>query len=69
LGIVESLELAGYQPYHATRADLLRRLGRDAEARVEYDAAISLSTWAPQRLFLEKRRAAVEGSGSDLLED
>jgi RNA polymerase sigma-70 factor (ECF subfamily) len=29
LSILDSLELKGYQPYHTTRADLLRRLGRD----------------------------------------
>ncbi|MFZ0173913.1 MAG: RNA polymerase sigma factor [Acidimicrobiales bacterium] len=62
LSIVDSLELKGYQPFHATRADLLRRLGRDAEATAEYDSAIALSTSAAERLFLENRRASLEGS-------
>jgi RNA polymerase sigma-70 factor (ECF subfamily) len=60
LSILDSLELEGYQPYHATRADLLRRLGQDSEAIAEYDSAIALSTSEPQRLFLETRRASVE---------
>jgi RNA polymerase sigma-70 factor (ECF subfamily) len=58
--IVDSLELKGYQPYHATRADLLRRLGRDSEATAEYDCAIVLSSSAAERLFLENRRAALQ---------
>jgi RNA polymerase sigma-70 factor (ECF subfamily) len=62
LSILDSLELKGYQPYHATRADLLRRLGRDSEATAEYDSAIALSTSGAQRLFLENRRASLESS-------
>jgi RNA polymerase sigma-70 factor, ECF subfamily len=62
LPILDSLELEGYQPYHAARADLLRRLGRDAEATAEYDSAIALSTSAAQRLFLGSRRASLERS-------
>jgi RNA polymerase sigma-70 factor (ECF subfamily) len=59
LSIVDSLELADYQPYHATRADLLRRLGRGEEAATEYDAAIALSTGPAQRQFLQNRRASL----------
>jgi RNA polymerase sigma-70 factor (ECF subfamily) len=58
LTIVDSLELEGYQPYHATRADLLWRLSRDGEATAEYDLAIALSTSAAERLFLEERRVS-----------
>jgi RNA polymerase sigma-70 factor (ECF subfamily) len=43
--------------YHAVRADLLRRLGRDAEAALAYDAAIERAATAPEREFLERRRA------------
>ncbi len=45
LAIVDGLDdaLAGYAPYHVTRADLLRRIGRPAEARAAYDAAIARS--------------------------
>lgn len=56
------LELKGYQPYHATRADVLRRLGRHSEATAEYDSAIDLSTSAAEGLFLENRRSSLEGS-------
>jgi RNA polymerase sigma-70 factor, ECF subfamily len=61
LPILDTLELEGYQPYHAARADLLRRLGRGAEATAEYDSAIALSASAAQRLFLARRRASLLG--------
>jgi RNA polymerase sigma-70 factor, ECF subfamily len=62
LSILDSLELEGYQPYHAARADLLPRLGRDSEAIAEYDCAIALSTSAAGSRFLAKRRASLESS-------
>ena len=43
LALVDALDLAGYHLFHAVRADLLRRLGRDAEAAAAYDAAIALT--------------------------
>ena len=43
LAEVNGLPLEGYHAYHATRADLLRRLGRSAESRAEYDRAIGLA--------------------------
>jgi RNA polymerase sigma-70 factor (ECF subfamily) len=49
--------LAGYQPFHAARADLLRRAGDAAAAAVAYDEAIALSTNAVERAELERRRA------------
>jgi RNA polymerase sigma-70 factor, ECF subfamily len=55
LELVSSLELDGYHPYHATRADLLRRLGRSDEARVEYLAALAKTSNAAERNFLEDR--------------
>lgn len=48
-------ELADYQPAHAARADLCRRLGRTAEAREAYQRALALTGQAPQRRFIEKR--------------
>ncbi|MGC4105156.1 MAG: sigma factor-like helix-turn-helix DNA-binding protein [Thermomicrobiales bacterium] len=48
--------LAGYHAYHATRADLLRRLGRDGEARSAYDMAIGLAGNASEIAFLTRRR-------------
>jgi len=56
---VELLDLDGYVPYHATRADLLRRVGRTAEAADAYDRAISLATADPERRYLAGRRAAL----------
>jgi RNA polymerase sigma-70 factor (ECF subfamily) len=55
LALVDALELDGYRYLHSTRADLLRRLGRSAEARTEYRRALSLTESAPERRFLERR--------------
>jgi RNA polymerase sigma-70 factor (ECF subfamily) len=57
LAIVDDLDLGSYHAFHATRADLLRRLGRFAEARAAYDQAISLTENAAERAWLAKRRA------------
>jgi RNA polymerase sigma-70 factor (ECF subfamily) len=59
LAIVDELPLADYRFFHATRADLLRRLGRDAEAAAAYDAAIARTENAVERAFLERRRDEV----------
>jgi RNA polymerase sigma-70 factor (ECF subfamily) len=56
---VELLDLDGYVPYHATRADLLRRVGRSDEAAGEYARAIGLTTVEPERRYLERRRDAL----------
>ena len=61
LAAVDALHLDGYHLFHATRADLLRRLGRDAEADAAYGAAIALATNASERRFLEHRRAVLAG--------
>jgi RNA polymerase sigma-70 factor (ECF subfamily) len=47
--------LGAYQPYHATRADLLRRAGRNAEAAAAYHRALELTTNAVERRYLERR--------------
>ena len=52
-------ELINYQPFHATRADFLRRLGRSAEARSAYAQAIFLSGNDSERAFLEARMATI----------
>src|SRR5205823_7016054 len=39
LALVDELDLDNYQPFHATRADLLRRLGRHSEAAAAYERA------------------------------
>ncbi len=50
-------DLADYRLAHAARADLCRRLGRPADARVSYERALALSNQAPERRFLERRLA------------
>ena len=59
LDLVEGLDLDGYHLFHAVRADLLRRLGRDAEAARAYEAAIAGTGNAAERAFLEGRRRAL----------
>jgi RNA polymerase sigma-70 factor (ECF subfamily) len=49
--------LADYQPYHAARADLLRRAGRTDEAAVAYRTALDLCRGEPERRFLARRLA------------
>ena len=51
--------LVGYHLFHATRADLLRRLDRHDEATAAYDEAIERVGNAAERRFLEERRAVV----------
>jgi RNA polymerase sigma-70 factor, ECF subfamily len=55
LALVDGLDLDGYQYYHSTRADLLRRLGRTGEARTEYERALELAHTEPERRFLQRR--------------
>ncbi len=55
LSLVERLDLDGYQYFHSTRADLLRRLGRANEARTEYQRALELADSEPERRFLRRR--------------
>jgi len=59
LALVEGLDLGRHHLFHAVRADLLRRLGRRAEAAAAYDAALALVRSGPERTFLEDRRASV----------
>ena len=57
LPLIDRLELDDYRYLHATRADLLRRLGRDDEARAAYRRALELAHAEPERRFLEGRLA------------
>jgi RNA polymerase sigma-70 factor, ECF subfamily len=59
LALVDGLELDGYHLFHAVRADLLRRLGRNAEAALAYDAAIAHTQNTAERAFLERSRQAL----------
>jgi RNA polymerase sigma-70 factor, ECF subfamily len=52
-------ELAGYHLLPATRADLLRRLGRDQEAAAAYREALELALTDAERRFLRRRLAEV----------
>ncbi len=61
LSEVDGLDLEGYHPWHATRADLLRRLGRSADARDAYDAAIGLAVNPAEIRYLRRRRASLGG--------
>jgi RNA polymerase sigma-70 factor (ECF subfamily) len=62
LALVDELELDGYHLFDAIRADLLRRLGRDGEAALAYDAAISRAQNTAERAFLEGRRRDLAGA-------
>jgi RNA polymerase sigma-70 factor, ECF subfamily len=61
LGVLDDLPLERYHLFHAIRADLLRRLGRDEDAALAYEAAIELAGNAAERAFLQRRRDALAG--------
>jgi RNA polymerase sigma-70 factor (ECF subfamily) len=61
LGVVDGLHLDRYHYLHATRAELLRRLGRVDDARASYDRALELVHADEERCFLERRRAELQG--------
>ena len=59
LALVDRIGLDGYQYFHSTRADLLRRLDRADEASIEYERALELAHTEHERRFLERRIAEV----------
>ena len=59
LDLIEPLPLGQYHLFHAVRADLLRRLGRDAEAATAYQAAITRTDNAREKAFLQARFDAI----------
>jgi RNA polymerase sigma-70 factor, ECF subfamily len=61
LAEVDGLPLDGYHAFHATRADLLRRLGRSREARAAYDRAIELAGNSAETAYLVRRRDQLTG--------
>lgn len=63
LSIVDGLDLIGYHAWHATRADLLRRLGRSMEARDAYGHAIDLTQNPAERAYLGRRREQLASGG------
>jgi RNA polymerase sigma-70 factor (ECF subfamily) len=56
LALVDRLPLTGYHAWHATRADLLRRLGRSLEAKEAYDAAIAATQNRAECAYLSRKR-------------
>jgi RNA polymerase sigma-70 factor, ECF subfamily len=52
LALVDELDLDNYHPFHAARADLLRRLGRDSEAAAAYERAAAMAPTEAERDFL-----------------
>ncbi|MCF3172110.1 sigma-70 family RNA polymerase sigma factor [Streptomyces sioyaensis] len=59
LALVDDLALDRYHLFHAVRADLLRRLGRTAEAAEAYDRALDRTANAAERRFLQRSRQAL----------
>lgn len=59
LALVDELALSAYVPYHVTRADLLRRVGRVEQAVAAYDTASALATNATERRYIAAQRAAL----------
>ena len=60
LELLDALALDDYRYFHSTRADLLRRLGRDDEARRAYERALELTPEGPEQRFLAMRLTALE---------
>ena len=58
--ILDRGDLGNYHLAHAARADLLRRLGRQAEALAAYERALALAGQEPERRFLEGRLRSLE---------
>ncbi|CAM3227718.1 RNA polymerase sigma factor [Tsukamurella hominis] len=56
LALVDPLPLDGYHPWHATRAHLLRKLGRTTEAKDAYAAAIAATGNTAERAYLTRKR-------------
>jgi len=59
LTLIDGLDLGQYHLFHAIRADVLRRLGRNLEAAAAYDAAIARSENGAERTFLQRKRDAL----------
>jgi RNA polymerase sigma-70 factor (ECF subfamily) len=62
LTLINGLDLDGYHLFHAIRADLLRRLGRNTEAALAYEAAIARTENTAERNFLQRNHQALTGA-------
>jgi RNA polymerase sigma-70 factor (ECF subfamily) len=60
--ILERGDLTDYQFAHSARAELLRRLGRNGDARAAYERALALTQQETERRFLERRLLAIQGA-------
>ncbi|HYT75076.1 MAG TPA: RNA polymerase sigma factor [Vicinamibacterales bacterium] len=56
LAVVDALDLDQYRLFHAIRAELLRRMGRNVDAAAAYEAAIARTENAAERKFLQRKR-------------
>jgi RNA polymerase sigma-70 factor (ECF subfamily) len=67
LALIEALraELDGFQPFHAARADLLRRLGRPADAAAAYRRAIAMTSNDVERRYLQRRLDEIAGGSTN----
>jgi RNA polymerase sigma-70 factor, ECF subfamily len=61
--VLDGLQLGHYYLFHAVRADMLRRLGRDDEAATAYEAAIARTNNATEREFLKRRLRGLAPDG------
>ncbi len=59
LALVDKLDLGSYYMFHSVRADLLRRLGRNAEAAQAYESALANTDNTAEREFLQRNLAAL----------
>jgi RNA polymerase sigma-70 factor (ECF subfamily) len=60
LGAIDALDgLDDYQHLHSARADLLAKLGRNAEAAAAYERALALATNPVESRFLQRRLGAL----------
>jgi RNA polymerase sigma-70 factor (ECF subfamily) len=62
LELIDALPLDGYRYLHSARAELLRRSGRNGEAREAYARAIELALSDPERRLLVRRASELSGS-------
>jgi RNA polymerase sigma-70 factor, ECF subfamily len=63
LELIDRIELDNYHYLHAARAELLRRLGRCADARLAYERALALARSEPEQRFLQGRLTGLRGGG------
>jgi RNA polymerase sigma-70 factor (ECF subfamily) len=61
LSILEQLDLDHYRYFHSTRAELLRRAGRDAQALEAFRRALGMAQSQPERRILERRVSELAG--------